>query len=83
MLANSCIREADKIGVRVAVKQSSLAVSVQDGGSAWRTLLDGTLAHPVRAEECLWSLVSAEHVASTPHSLRPLTTTTTTTTTYF
>ncbi|XP_045101571.1 nudC domain-containing protein 3-like isoform X2 [Portunus trituberculatus] len=49
--------------VRVAVKQSSLAVSVQDGGSAWRTLLDGTLAHPVRAEECLWSLVSAEHVA--------------------
>ncbi|XP_063849938.1 nudC domain-containing protein 3-like isoform X1 [Scylla paramamosain] len=50
--------------VRVAVKQSSLAVSVQDGGgSAWHTLLDGTLAHPVRAEECLWSLVSGEHVA--------------------
>lgn len=50
--------------VRVAVKQSSLAVSVQEaGGSAWHTLLDDTLAHPVRAEECLWSLVSAEHVA--------------------
>ncbi|KAG0709981.1 NudC domain-containing protein 3 [Chionoecetes opilio] len=54
--------------VKVTVRQSSLSVAAQGDrvtgeGSAWHTLLDGTLPHPVRAEECLWSLVSAEHVA--------------------
>lgn len=55
--------------VKVTVRQTSLAVEVQGGaaggtgaGPAWHTLLDGTLPHPVRAEECLWSLAPAEYV---------------------
>ena len=57
--------------VKVTVRQSSVAVAVAGvagvgvggAGSSWHTLLEGTLPHPVKAEECLWSLVSAEHVA--------------------
>ncbi|XP_066973332.1 nudC domain-containing protein 3-like isoform X1 [Macrobrachium rosenbergii] len=47
--------------VKVQIEANTVEVSLQEK-SMWRTVVSGKLAHNIRAEESVWSLVPGEHV---------------------